>query len=68
MKIKVGDVVQLKSGGPKMTVSVIGEKYNECMVTCVWFAMSDDYTLQKQDFRPETLEKCGIFSEEKAQS
>jgi uncharacterized protein YodC (DUF2158 family) len=29
---KIGDVVQLKSGGPKMTVVAIGE-----LVRCAWF-------------------------------
>ncbi len=31
---KVGDVVQLKSGGPKMTV---GEISSSTTVWCVWF-------------------------------
>ena len=33
--INVGDVVQLKSGGPPMTVTEIGENNNE--VYCEWF-------------------------------
>lgn len=33
-RLAVGEVVQLKSGGPRMTVeSIIGDE-----VTCVWFA------------------------------
>jgi len=33
-EFQVGDLVQLKSGGPKMTInSMIGNNY-----TCVWFA------------------------------
>jgi uncharacterized protein YodC (DUF2158 family) len=38
-EIKVGDVVQLKSGGPKMTVDNIG-KYNYSphdQAACSWF-------------------------------
>lgn len=31
---KTGDVVQLKSGGPRMTVT---GPYNDKDVTCVWF-------------------------------
>ncbi len=33
MEFKIGDVVQLKSGGPRMTVEVI----DEGLVDCVWF-------------------------------
>ena len=36
--LKEGDVVQLKSGGPKMTVQAIGSKiYGSDSVLCVWF-------------------------------
>jgi uncharacterized protein YodC (DUF2158 family) len=39
-ELKVGDVVQLKSGGPKMTIGGIG-KYGMGSTTdranCVWF-------------------------------
>lgn len=34
MAFKVGDIVQLKSGGPKMTVSGVLDKGN---YTCTWF-------------------------------
>jgi uncharacterized protein YodC (DUF2158 family) len=33
---KIGDIVQLKSGGPKMTV----EKVGATGITCQWFAGS----------------------------
>jgi uncharacterized protein YodC (DUF2158 family) len=33
MKFQEGDVVQLKSGGPRMTV----EGYEDGLVMCVWF-------------------------------
>ncbi len=35
-KFKVGDIVQLKSGGPKMTVTAVLEK----VVHTAWFAGS----------------------------
>jgi uncharacterized protein YodC (DUF2158 family) len=49
-KFKEGDIVQLKSGGPKMTVtgfSTSGYLY------CKWFAGSK---LQDGSFNPESLE------------
>lgn len=33
MSLKPGDVVQLKSGGPQMTIHAI----NNDVATCVWF-------------------------------
>jgi uncharacterized protein YodC (DUF2158 family) len=33
MSFKAGDVVQLKSGGPQMTIHAI----NNDVATCVWF-------------------------------
>ena len=36
--IKKGDIVVLKSGGPSMTVSDIGEHHGaQNMVFCIWF-------------------------------
>lgn len=34
-KFEVGDVVQFKSGGPKMTISQVNEDTNNHL--CVWF-------------------------------
>ena len=37
---KAGDVVQLKSGGPKMTIELIGKKFEsdtKNSAKCVWF-------------------------------
>lgn len=36
MKLKLGDIVQLKSGGPKMTVTKVLERY----IHTAWFAGS----------------------------
>lgn len=38
MSFNIGDTVQLKSGGPVMTISFIAQD-GEC--TCVWFHSSD---------------------------
>lgn len=35
-KFKIGDLVQLKSGGPAMTVSSLPSEYSEDY-TCEWF-------------------------------
>jgi uncharacterized protein YodC (DUF2158 family) len=35
--IRPGNVVQLKSGGPTMTVRWIGDEYGEIVVACDWF-------------------------------
>ena len=41
-EFKVGDIVQLKSGGPKMTVNEVLETHGEDKqdVRCAWFAGS----------------------------
>jgi uncharacterized protein YodC (DUF2158 family) len=36
--IKVGDIVQLKSGGPNMTVTGFNEEY----AVCAWFDGNDN--------------------------
>ncbi|STX29971.1 Uncharacterized small protein [Legionella beliardensis] len=33
-QLKVGDVVKLKSGGPRMTISYLGK---EEQIECIWF-------------------------------
>ena len=45
-----GDVVQMKSGGPQMTVELISED----KVHCSWF---DKNTLCEKDFNKEILKK-----------
>lgn len=45
-----GDVVQLKSGGPAMTVST---KWGDGRILCAWFDSAEKY--QSQDFEPDSL-------------
>ena len=53
MIFKVGDIVQLKSGGPDMTVTRSGTSGGEPMVWCAWFeGTKDAYGL----FPPAALE------------
>ena len=48
-RLMEGDVVQLKSGGPKMTVDRLLEQAGESQVKCSWFngaiRMSDVFEL-----------------------
>ncbi|GLS42925.1 YodC family protein [Methylobacterium brachythecii] len=51
---KVGELVQLKSGGPKMTVNALYNNY----VECAWFTGSK---ANKANFQPDSLQ---YFKEE----
>ena len=51
MEFKVGDVVQLKSGGPLMTVNKVGSGE----IGCQWFDKAGD-DVKTRFFAPETLE------------
>jgi uncharacterized protein YodC (DUF2158 family) len=51
MDFKIGDVVKLKSGGPKMTVSTI----KDGEVWCTWF--EDDKLARPYWFAPDMLER-----------
>ncbi len=60
-KIKPGDLVKLKSGGPKMTVKgfkkIRGMKGNTIdydIIICQWF--NDNNELNSQEFKVDTLE------------
>jgi uncharacterized protein YodC (DUF2158 family) len=55
-QFKTGDIVQLKSGGPKMTVSEVSELTGD--VHCQWFAGSK---LSRGRFEPNAIE---LFTEE----
>lgn len=48
-----GEVVKLKSGGPKMTVH--SEKHRSSKLICVWF---DGTERKSGSFHPETLKKA----------
>ncbi len=54
---KKGDVVQLKSGGPKMTVtSYERNMHGDMMVWCQWFNnVKPPYKLEHGTFEPEAL-------------
>jgi uncharacterized protein YodC (DUF2158 family) len=54
--LKAGDVVQLKSGGPKMTVTQAGKDSTGALtVWCAWF----EGTMQKNaTFPPEALKQA----------
>lgn len=51
IEVKIGDVVQLKSGGPTMTIEDIDDSGN---VKCKWF--DKDQTLHTESFKLEMLE------------
>ncbi len=40
-KFEVGDTVQLKSGGPHMTVVTAAEYQRKRLVQCTWFVHGD---------------------------
>ena len=52
--IKAGDVVRLRSGGPKMTVTNVGVPQfgSKTMVWCVWFDGTDK---KEGTFPPEAV-------------
>ena len=50
MQWKKGDVVRLKTGGPRMTVD---ELLTIGKVSCVWF--DADQKIQRESFNPESL-------------
>jgi uncharacterized protein YodC (DUF2158 family) len=60
MSFEAGDVVQLKSGGPLMTVEQVGKggMTGEDTVWCVWFEkVASRQIRQEATFRPSSLEK-----------
>jgi uncharacterized protein YodC (DUF2158 family) len=55
-----GDTVQLKSGGPVMTVEQVGQHHvtQAENVWCTWFEkVGNRQELHKEQFNPVTLEK-----------
>jgi len=52
MTFKVGDVVQLKSGGPPMTVTKVSSNMvGTTEITCIWFFGE----METGTFKPDTL-------------
>ena len=58
-KFKKGDVVNLKSGGPAMTITGKGRN---CDHYVTWF--NDDDELQYGEFDDEVLESCEFEEED----
>lgn len=60
-EFKIGDIVRLKSGGPKMTVT---EMYPDVatrkpLVKCTWFyGREGDQGMKGGEFPPEALERA----------
>lgn len=54
--MKAGDTVQLRSGGPVMTVKEIEEKY----VRVIWFATNTSESIVSETFMNETLKKVSF--------
>jgi uncharacterized protein YodC (DUF2158 family) len=60
VEFEPGDVVQLKSGGPSMTVERFGKdpKTQEDVVFCTWFeTVGKRQELNRESFPPIVLEK-----------
>lgn len=55
--LSIGEVVQLKSGGPKMTVRAVGAANDGTpWVSCQWFS---DEGVKSAEFHPEALQPPG---------
>jgi uncharacterized protein YodC (DUF2158 family) len=55
MDFKIGDVVQLKSGGPEMTITGIDS--SDGTIGCTWFP-SEESEPKKANFPPAALTKA----------
>ena len=60
-ELKVGDVVQLKSGGPKMTIA--NTKANPAGILCTWF---DAAEVKSSRFPAEALQQAKRSPKKKA--
>jgi uncharacterized protein YodC (DUF2158 family) len=58
IEINVGDVVQLTSGGPRMTVDRIDHSYCHQPIKCIWFNKTDE--LKYAQFSHESLKVLNI--------
>jgi uncharacterized protein YodC (DUF2158 family) len=64
-EFKPGDVVKLKSGGPAMTVTAIGEHVGETKASCVWFEGTEQH---QGTFVLAAIEQSGSDSRPKRQA
>jgi uncharacterized protein YodC (DUF2158 family) len=53
MNHNIGDVVRLKSGGPKMTIDTVNYAGHSGLVRCVWFSENE---VRYDNFSKESLE------------
>lgn len=57
MEFKPGDLVRLKSGGPRMTIEQVGEQAMTEGVWCVWFEqVGNKQVVKRETFSPVVLE------------
>ena len=63
MAFKIGDVVRLKSGGPAMTVTKVGDFGIRTIIKCTWFAENKN---ERGDFPPEALVPIARWQEKSA--
>ena len=54
-KLEIGDIVQLKSGGPKMTIQFIDKRGDS--IKCQWFAGEKFDKLEACYFSPDSLKE-----------
>lgn len=47
---RIGDVVTLKTGGPRMTVTFVGAAGGEAWLTCQWFDVGGDFCQERFAF------------------
>jgi uncharacterized protein YodC (DUF2158 family) len=59
IEINVGDVVQLKSGGPRMVVDKIDHNFYDHPICCTWFSKNDE--LRHSQFSPESLNISNVI-------
>lgn len=55
-QIRVGEIVQLKSGSPSMTVDSIYDDWGVSTAACSWF---DGKSIKKNNFPISSLAKVG---------
>ena len=54
--LKIGDIVTLKSGGPRMVVDLVPEGEESTHAFCMWMSASNE--LQEGEFRQAVLVKA----------